>query len=153
MPESQKFMLPSGETLEVTPSDFSAAFGLFKAICGSLKGMKMPEEVLNANLGQNPLESIRKNVALFSVLMEKFTEIVGNKAVEDAVFQCGRRAVYAGKFTFSAGLMDDPAVGQRVREDFLFIALRIAEVNCKPFLAPIFSKLKTLRPSAADSQK
>ncbi len=151
----KEFTLPSGALLQVEPADFPDSFDLFKGLCAAAKGLQMPESVLKAQLGSTLQDTIKQNTAVFSLLLEKFADIVNSPAVKDAVFRCGKKAIYNRTAPVSMALFDDPEHRDAARGDFLMICFHITEVNCQPFLAPIFSRLRALpkTPDASPQSK
>ena len=148
----KEFTLPSGASLQVEPADFPDSFDLFKGICASAKGLQMPESVLKATVGPDIGKSIAQNVEVFRLLLDKFADIVNSPAVKDAVFRCAKKAIYNRTNPVTLSLFDDPQLRDQARQDFLMICFHITEVNCQPFLAPIFSRLRTLPKPQAASQ-
>ncbi len=128
----QGFTLSTGAKLEVTESSFAEAYALEKALISSVKetnlsGLQVKKDVFDMDV----------DVLLKSVLV-----MATSPEVERCLFKCFERATYDG-VKISRGLFDDPKIGLQIREDFHEICLKVAEVNCLPFLKRIFSVLKT----------
>lgn len=127
----QGFTLNSGAKLEVTESSFSDAYALEKSLISSVKetnlsGLQVKKDIFDMDI----------DVLLKSVLM-----MATSPQVEQCLFKCFERATY-NNLRINRGLFDDPKIGLQIREDFYEICLKVAEVNCRPFLKRIFSVLK-----------
>lgn len=127
----QGFTLDSGAKLEVTESSFNDAYSLEKALISSVKetnlsGLQIKKDIFDMDI---------------DVLLKSILVMATSSHVEQCLFKCFERATYNG-LRINRGLFDDPKIGLLIREDFHEICLKVAEVNCRPFLKRIFSVLK-----------
>lgn len=133
---NQEFSLPSGAKLNVTVAPFADASALLKAILRSVKGMALSTETLQMELGE------LRNPAVFSQILDKILSVAVSDEVEEKLFRCFERSVYDGVKVTKA-LFDDINLGERAREDYYTICMKVIEVNCSPFFKTAFSGLKT----------
>ncbi len=128
----QGFTLDSGAKLEVTESAFNDAYALEKALISAVKETNMTGLQFKKDIFDMDIDVLLKSVLMMAI----------SPQVEQCLFKCFERATYNG-LRISRGLFDDPKIGSQLREDFHEICLKVAEVNCRPFLKRIFSVLKT----------
>ena len=133
------FTLSSGMKLVVTPAPFVDAMALNKALLLSVKGLPISDDMLKMDI---------------SVLKDAVISAATSPDVEQALYRCGKRALYNNRVV-EPDLFDDPQIGDQAREDFYDIAVKIVEVNCGPFFKKTFSKLKgaLAKPTASPAQQ
>ena len=127
----QGFTLVSGAKLEETESSFNDAYALEKSLISAIKetnlsGFQVKKDIFDMDI---------------DVLLKAILVMATSPQVEQCLFKCFERATYNG-LRINRGLFDDPKIGLQIREDFHEICLKVAEVNCRPFLQRIFSVLK-----------
>lgn len=141
--------LSSGSELNITVAPFATAHGLLKAILKAVKGMSVSNDILGADMS---LDGIRNSPALFTQIVEKVLAIAVSPEVEACLFECFFRATWNGE-RITRELFDDPKLGEKAREDYYMICLKVIEANCKPFFKQTFSGLMVSTPTPAESQK
>jgi hypothetical protein len=122
------FTLESGATLKVSPAPWDDANLLRKSLLKAAKGLNIDLAALKGGI-----KSI--NVADF---LDPIIEAATDDGVETALFKCGVRATYEN-LRVDKTLFDDIKYGQRAREDYHEICIKIIEVNCKPLFKNAFS--------------
>lgn len=144
--QGKEFTLPSGAMLYVTPAPMRQAKALLDAILKETKGLSLKSDILDTKLG-----SLKDNPEMFAQFLDKVVAVAISPEVENAVFECGHRAVYNGA-KLTRDVFDDPNTGEKARGDYYAICMKIAEVNCLPFLATVFSGLKGFLEKAAENR-
>ena len=124
-----EFKLASGAVLNVTMSSFDDADALQTALLNAAKGMK-----LNADIESQDV----------SDMLGPILNAATSKEVKAAMFKCFERVTYNGQ-RMGKELLDDPEIGERVREDLYEIQINVAKVNCGPFIKRAFSLFKGFR--------
>jgi hypothetical protein len=127
----QGFTLDSGAKLEVTESSFAEAYALEKALISAVKETNLTGLKITKDIFDMDIDVMARSVLVMATSTE----------VEQCMFKCFERATYDG-LRITRGLFDDPKIGPKIREDFYEICLKVAEVNCRPFLKRVFSVLK-----------
>lgn len=117
------FTLASGSKLTVTMSSFDDADALQTALLNAAKGLKLPD---------NPMDVDTTD------MIRTILEAATSKDVKAALFKCFERALYDGH-KVGRPLFDDLEIGERAREDYYEMAIKVIEVNCRPFLKRVFS--------------
>lgn len=128
----QGFTLDSGAKLEVTESPFVDAFALEKALITCVKETNLTGLEIKKDIFDMDVDILFKSILMIAISPE----------VEQCLFKCLERATY-NNVRVNHALFDDPKIGLQTREDFHEICLKVAEVNCRPFLKRIFSVLRT----------
>lgn len=137
--EDRDFTLGSGAKLWISLAPFADAKRLHDKLLQALVGR---------GVGNIDLKAFQDPDKAGSAVMDALMQVASNKEVEDAIFDCAKRALYshdgseASRSKVDRTLFDDPAAGEKAREDFYPICFKVIEVNLKPFLQAIFSVLK-----------
>lgn len=129
--------LASGATVAITPADFAAANALRKSLMRAMKGVPLGPDMLHQDV---------------SVLGDLLSQVGTSDEVENDIFVCGQRVLYAGR-KFERTLFDDPSIGAQARKDFLEVAWLIVKENVYPFFEQTLSLLKTGTASKTENQK
>ena len=133
---NETFTLKSGATLLVTEAPYVDARRLRNELVKAAKGVPgLDDSIVAAGLGG------LKNAELGPILDAVLTA-GSSEELENAIFKCGERADYQGN-RVTLALMDDPKLSTQARQDYYEIALKIIEVNCRPFLQGALSLLGT----------
>ena len=132
------FMLSSGVELKVSSAAFVDANRLKNALLSAARGMKGLDDSLVGGLGGIA------NMDLGPVL-DAILGAATSPEVEQALFKCAERALY-DNIRVNVALFDDPQIGEKARGDYYEIALKIIEVNCRPFFSGALSRFKDLIP-------
>jgi hypothetical protein len=127
----QGFILNTGAKLEVTESSFADAYALEKALLSAIKDTNLAGMQFNKSIFDMDVD----------VLLKAVLTMATSDHVERCLFKCFERATY-DKVRITPELFDDPKIGSQIREDFYEIALKVAEVNCRPFFKKLPSTLK-----------
>lgn len=142
-----ELILDSGAKLVITVAPFQDAHGLLKAILRSVKGT----DIANVDIPDS-LEKMRNNLQALSPLIDKVLSIATSDDVEVALFKCFQRVSY-NDLKITRDLLDDPKIGDQLRQDYYTICYRVIEENCKPFFVRTFSGLRASPQTPDVSQK
>lgn len=118
-----EFKLGSGAVLVVTMASYDDADALQTALLNAAKGLKLSEDLMNQDV---------------SDLLSPILNAATSKEVKAAMFKCFERVTYNGQ-KMGKALLDDPEIGEKVREDLYEIQMKTIEVNCGPFMKRAFS--------------
>lgn len=132
--QGKEFTMPSGAVLLVCAAPFEDADALKNAIIKSAEGLKITPEILDLDMGK-----LQSDPDALTQLMGTLVNAATSKDIKDAVFRCAAKASYE-KRRVDTSLFDDPEIGEKAREDYYSICLRIAEVNVLPFFKKVFSR-------------
>ncbi len=142
--QGKEFMMPSGAKLHVSMAPFEDADELKNAILKSANGLKVTQEILGIDMSK-----LASDPGALTQVMGTLINAATSPAIKDAVFRCATRASYDNRKIDNA-LFDDPKVGEKAREDYYTICMRIAEVNVLPFFKKVFSRSRkpSVKPAA-----
>ena len=151
--KAEIFKMPSGADLHVGMAEFEKAGALMRAVLKQMAGLK-----LSAADMQRDLEDLKANPSGIMAFVDKAISLAVSDEVRVAAFDCASSAKYAPKggaalISVDRQLFDDPEFGVQAREDYYTILYRIAEVNCKPFLAKALSGFLKQKAVVPESQK
>lgn len=131
------FTLSSGAPLHISSASFDDCGALIRALAKCAKGLQVGDDVLATDL---------------SVMKDYIVEALASAEFERALFKCMERASYRNQRVTKA-LFDDPTVGDQAREDYYEMAIKVVEVNAKPFFVKAFSVLKERLANVPASQR
>ncbi len=129
--------LESGAKLHITRAPFVDAMALQNALIKSNKGVPLPNNPLNMEIGD---------------LKDAVISAAASEDVREQLDKCMGRCTY-NNMRISPELFDDPKMGDTARQDYYLIVWRVIEVNCGPFFFHLFSKWKDLLAKRSANQK
>lgn len=136
MPDKD-FNLPSGAKLHVTRAPFADAMALQTALIKSNKGVPLPNNPLNMEIGD---------------LKDAVISAVASDEVREQLDKCLGRCTY-NNVRVTNDLFDDAKLGDAARQDYYVMVWHVIEVNCGPFFFHLFSKWKDLMAKRIANQK
>lgn len=134
---NKEIELQSGAKLNITTAPFSDANALLKALVKSAHGIKLAE---------NPWETD------LSGMKDALLNAVTSDEAEAALFRCFQRVSYDGQ-KITRDLLDDPKMGDKLRQDYYLVCWHVIDVNCRPFLGQAFSLLRERQKTQAAAPK
>ena len=142
--QGKEFTMPSGAKLHVSMAPFEDADELKNAILKAAKDLKMTEDILGIEMS-----TLAQDAGALTQLMGTLINAATSPDIKQAVFRCAARASYDKRKVDNA-LFDDPELGEKAREDYYAICMKIAEVNVLPFFKKVFSRSRkpTAKPAA-----
>lgn len=136
MPDKD-FTLDSGAKLHVTRSPFVDAMALQNALIKSNRGVPLPNNPLNMEVGD---------------LKDAIIAAISSNDVREHLDKCLARCTY-NNVRISNELFDDAKMGDMARQDYYVIVWHVVEVNCGPFFFHLLSKWKGLVAKRSANQK
>lgn len=108
----EKITLPSGATLEVSLSPFHIGRTMYQAVAEELKQMRVSD----------------KDEIGAGFFKDLFCSALSSKKIEDAVWECMKRATYN-----SLRITMDTFEPAEARQDYMMACYEVARVNIEPF--------------------
>ena len=147
------FVLDSGAKISITVSSFEDALNLTKSIERAIKGLKLPVSALGIEIDtKNPSSMFMQNNDLMGEVIDKIISVATSEEVELCLFKCFARATYEG-VKITKDLFDDISLGDKAREDYYPMCVKVIEVNCSPFFKRALSAFAGLGAGIPKAQK
>ena len=132
--QGKEFTMPSGAKLHVSMASFEDADTLKNAILQAANGLKVTQEILGIDMAK-----LSSDPDALTQMLGTLISAATSPTIKNAMFRCAARASYDNRKIDNA-LFDDPEVGEKAREDYYAICMRIAEVNVLPFFKKVLSR-------------